>query len=161
MLKWEARVPAAAPEMIDFFNIPVWCSASPKAPPVFPNHSQWKHTRICVLTWMLSSTFFHWQKRVNLSLDAVEERENVDLVICLQKRSTRAPILQLRCLTSRWTSGRSCPSSCHRSPLCKASWGQTHKQPIRPSSSPKNHVIGQTMWKYLFCTNRAIELELH
>lgn len=61
-------MPAAAPKMIDFFNIPALCRTSPNVPPVFPDHSQWKHTQKCVLTWMLSSTFFHWQKRVNLSL---------------------------------------------------------------------------------------------
>lgn len=77
-------MPAAAPEMIDFFNIPLLCRTSPKAPPGFPNYSQWKHTQKCLLTWMLSSTFFHWQKRVNLSLWGGGRGKNVDLVICLQ-----------------------------------------------------------------------------
>lgn len=106
---------------------------------------------------MLSSTFFHWQKRVNLSLGG----KDVGLVIHLQTVQLSPPTLRLPCLTSRWTSGRSSLSSCHRSPLCMAAKGQIHKQQIKPKIFffLKNNVIWELMWICPLCMNWMIELE--
>lgn len=41
-------------------------------PPHFPTVS-WQVSSPSPLTWMLSSTFFHWQNRVNLSLGKMED----------------------------------------------------------------------------------------
>lgn len=121
------------------------------------------------LTWMLSSTFFHWQKRVNLSLrEKKTERKKTQMsklgIYCMWWISSIQSLdlnLHLRLhprlprLTSQWTSGRSSLSSCRRSPLCMAAKGERHTNSISGQVS-----LSERMWVSPLCIVLVDELDL-
>lgn len=157
-LKWEARVPAAAPKMIDFFNIPPLCRKSANAPPVFPDYSQWKnkteistHMDVELHILPLAET----SKFVTLGWG---EREKVDLVICLQIVQWSHPPTPLSHLSMNfWKIFPLKLSQISTMYGCMGTDTQTADQAICP----------KTMWFAKRCeymllgTKGMIELELH
>ena len=106
---------------------------------------------------MLSSTFFHWQKRVNLSLREKKKETQMSKmwIYCMWWISSiQSFYLHLR-LTSQWTSGRSSLSSCRRSPLCMAAGGERHT-----NSSSGQVSLSKHMWVSPLCIVLMDELDL-